>query len=211
MGAPKADRRGYGRLDRATIVTVALAIARRDGMAAVTMRAIADELGKAPMALYRHIGDREALLVAMLDVVAGEIEPPPPSPDPRAEIIGLVTAVHHALHRDAWAVMVQVTEGLASPVVLPLIERLFKALRAAGVGPRDANPAAAVIWDYTYGELLRAHQQDPDSFASRMTRESDPEVYPTLAEVRRVRSHDEFFPEGIAIVVDGVLARYAHP
>lgn len=215
MTSPRrtSDRRGFGKLDRATIVTVALALARSEGMGAVTMRAIADELGNAPMALYRHVADREALIVAMLDTVAAEIEVPPQAADPRTEIIQLVTAAHRVLEKDAWAVLVQVTDGMASPLVLPLIDRLYRALGAAGLSVAGASAAASIIWDYTYGELLRTHHYRPGSYARRMVRGADPAAFPSLGEIVAERPQestpDDYFAIGIAIVVDGVLARFA--
>jgi AcrR family transcriptional regulator len=212
MSAPRrtAARRGYGRLDRPTIVAVPLAIARAKGLPAVTMRAIAEELGSSPMALYRHVADREALVIAMLDAVAADIDVPPPCDDPRTEIISLVSAVHHVLHKDPWAVSVQVIEGLASPVVLPVVDRLFAALFAAGLTPADAGAASRIIWDYTYGELLGSHHDQPDHYRRRMVREADPQRYPALAKAVRASPPEgvgEQFPLGIEIVVDGLLAR----
>lgn len=211
MATRDGSRRGYGRLDRPTIVAVALGMARTSGIESVTMRAIAQELGNAPMALYRHVADREALVQAMLDSVAADIEVPPPADDPRTEILALVSAVHHVLRRDTWVVSVQITEGLASPVVLPVIDRIFGALRRAGLAPADASAASGVIWDYTYGELLGSHHARPDDRARSMVRAADPERYPHIAEVvARPQDHAaEHFVLGIETVVDGLLARLA--
>jgi AcrR family transcriptional regulator len=122
------------------------------------MRAIAEELGNAPMALYRHVADRQALVAGMLDAVMAEIVPPEPSDNPREEIIGLCSAVYRALRRDGWAVLVQVVDGVASPVTLPLLERLYAALRAAGLSDADCHRAVAALRHHTYGVLLGTHR-----------------------------------------------------
>jgi AcrR family transcriptional regulator len=49
------------RLDADTIVAAGLDLLRRDGVDAVTLRAVSAELGVTPMALYRHVGDAATL------------------------------------------------------------------------------------------------------------------------------------------------------
>lgn len=170
------------RLDRQMIVEQALRLARAEGLAAVAMRRVAEELGIAPTSLYRHVGDREDLLIAMLGEVAANIELLPAMGDPRAEITAVFTAIHDALRRDPWAVQLIVTHKLASPLVLPALERVFAALRQAGFTPRDATVTYALLWHYTAGELLDAHHDVPNSYQQTMIRAADPTIYPALLE-----------------------------
>ncbi|MEV5829806.1 TetR/AcrR family transcriptional regulator [Spirillospora sp. NPDC052242] len=208
-GPAIATRSPRRRVDEQRIVARALRLAREDGLQAVTMRRLAEELGTAPMTLYRHIPDRQALLVAMLDEVARGIAFPPPADDPRAEITGVLTAIHDALRRDAWAIGPLVTEKLAGPSIVPALERTFAALRRAGLAPRDSRAAFALLWHYTVGELLDTHMDDSDdSFARRMVRDTDPDAHPALAAiVASVPSGppDDWFPENLQRVLDGLL------
>jgi AcrR family transcriptional regulator len=66
-------------LSRERIVRVAIGIADAEGVAQLTMRRIATELGAATMSLYRHVGGKDDLLIQMMDTVLGE-EPLPASP-----------------------------------------------------------------------------------------------------------------------------------
>ena len=54
----------------------AVALAERNGIEAMTMRKLADELGVGAMTLYYHVPNKEQLLDAMVDIVFGEIELP---------------------------------------------------------------------------------------------------------------------------------------
>ena len=74
-GPPKEDVD----LSRERIVRVAIGIADAEGVAQLTMRRIATELGVATMSLYRHVGGKDDLLVQMMDTVLGE-EPLPATP-----------------------------------------------------------------------------------------------------------------------------------
>ena len=63
-------------LNRDRIVAAAVKLADAQGFEALSMRALADELGTAPMSLYRHVANKEDLLDGMIDVVFGEIDVP---------------------------------------------------------------------------------------------------------------------------------------
>lgn len=212
MATRRAQRRhGPGRLDRSGIVTVALGTARAEGIHAVTMRRIAEELGCSPMALYRHVADRQELLLAMLDDIAARVELPPPAAGPRAEIRALMTTAHRVLAEDPWVVTVLVVDGLASPKILPLIERLVAALRAAGLDGPGAIAAYALLWQFTYGELLARHHDRADAWNKRMVRESDPAAYPqlhdALASLGGPGRLPDRYAEDLAVLLDGLLGR----
>jgi AcrR family transcriptional regulator len=61
---------------RAEILDIAVALADERGLAAVSMRAIAERVGVTPMALYPYIGNKTALLDAMLGHLLGQLQPP---------------------------------------------------------------------------------------------------------------------------------------
>ncbi|SFP39759.1 DNA-binding transcriptional regulator YhcF, GntR family [Amycolatopsis arida] len=68
-------------LSRDRVVRTAIGIADAEGLAGLSMRRIATELGVVPMALYRHVPSKDALVAAMIDVAFGveslpEVAPP---------------------------------------------------------------------------------------------------------------------------------------
>ncbi len=194
-------------LTRSRIVATAIGVARAEGIAAASMRRIADELGSAPMALYRHVADREALLLAMLDDVAATIEVPEPVEDPVAELTAILLNVHTRFRRDPWIVTVLVVDGLASPLILPVIERCFAALERAGLRGRDIAAAHALIWQYIYGESISMMHDRPDSFARQMSCGTD-EAYPVLGAVRAELGPTDprdFFAENLPRLLRGIV------
>ncbi len=78
---PQKARRTEGDPDltRDRIVTAAIRVADAEGLAQLSMRRIATELGAAPMSLYRHVSSKDELLVSMMDSVLGE-DPLPARP-----------------------------------------------------------------------------------------------------------------------------------
>jgi DNA-binding transcriptional regulator YhcF (GntR family) len=62
------------------IVTAAIAVADAEGLAAVSMRRIATEIGVATMSLYRHVADKDGLVLQMMDAVLREFRIPDDAP-----------------------------------------------------------------------------------------------------------------------------------
>jgi len=79
--AARAAHRNEGDPDltRERIVAAAIRVADAEGLAQLSMRRIATELGAAPMSLYRHVNGKDELLVSMMDSVLGE-DPLPARP-----------------------------------------------------------------------------------------------------------------------------------
>lgn len=142
------------RLQRDLIVQRALEIADREGLDAVSFRRLAVDFGVTPMALYRHVADRDDLLGAMSDLVLAEIEVPEQVDDDwvrtlRDVLRSAVTAYsrHPAArplsHAGRW------TRGS-----LVLTERLIRLLTDAGFNEREgliivqrlSDAALADVW-----------------------------------------------------------------
>ena len=71
-------------LTRERILRTAVELADRGGIESLSMRKLALELDVVPMALYRHVANKDELLDGIVDVVVGEIDPPSrPTPNGR--------------------------------------------------------------------------------------------------------------------------------
>src|SRR3954453_19076053 len=87
------------RLSAEQILAVAVAIADREGLTAVSMRRLARELSVTAMALYRHFEDKDRLLDAMAERMVGEArfeDDPQSAWDDRFRTVlaGLVSLLH---------------------------------------------------------------------------------------------------------------------
>ncbi|MGY0003874.1 GntR family transcriptional regulator [Micromonospora sp. I033] len=131
-------RRESGRaepeLSRERVLRTAVALADEGGLAAVSMRQIAAELGVATMSLYRHVRGRDELILAMADAVLADA--PLPAAEPagwRARLDLLARAQWAVYRRHRWAPHVI---SIARPQPLPHgMAHTDRALRAtAGLG-----------------------------------------------------------------------------
>src|SRR5688500_17259010 len=80
----------------AAIVEAAIEVADTEGLAALSMRKVAEKLGKSAMSLYTYVPGKPELLDVMLDTVLGEL----PTSYPRDD--GWRAAVE-ASARDGWS------------------------------------------------------------------------------------------------------------
>ena len=84
------------RLDRDSVLGAGLALADEAGLAAVTLRGLADRLGVTPMALYRHVAGKDDLLDGMADLLYAELDVPEPTGDWWEELAALARSSHQS-------------------------------------------------------------------------------------------------------------------
>ena len=119
-------------LSRQRVLDAAIALADAGGVDGLSMRKLAQELGVVPMALYKHVANKDELLDGMIDVVIGEIEPPAGGPDWKAALRGRVLSARRSLLRHPWAARVIESRSQASPAVLTYMDSIIGMFRAGG-------------------------------------------------------------------------------
>jgi AcrR family transcriptional regulator len=140
------DRPAKAPLSENAIVDAALAITRAEGVEAVTMRRVAAELDTGAASLYVYVRNRDELLRAMLDRVAGTV--PLVTPDPerwREQVHELMLAFREALQEHPGMAGVLVGEPPASENAFAAVENLLGLLFAGGIGPQDAAWAVDIL------------------------------------------------------------------
>src|SRR5215470_3835884 len=97
------QRRKRQPLDQARIVRAALELLDEVGLDELTMRRLAEQLGVQAASLYRHVHDKDELLVLLGDEISGEIPLVNPSGSWQAQLKDMARNVRKGLlaHRDA--------------------------------------------------------------------------------------------------------------
>jgi len=125
------------RLDRQAIVDAALELAADVGLEAVSLRNIAELLRVTPMALYRHVENKEALLDAMADELYAEIVPKRRLGDWWDDLVAIARATRGLLLAHPWAVPL-FSRPLTGPRGEVLAQALESNLRSAGFSKAEA-------------------------------------------------------------------------
>lgn len=134
---PDRDAVERPRLSQAVVLSEAVSLADREGLAAVTIRRLAKDLGVTPMALYWHFRDKGLLMAALGDRILGEVDL---AVDGRArwseQFHRVLTALVTALRKHPWAGALITSSACESPVTWPRWKRCWRSCGARGSPPR---------------------------------------------------------------------------
>ena len=204
----------------ALVAPAAVTTASRDGIDALTMRRVAQELDSSPMALYRHVRDKDELLVLLLDRLAERLPHPPLPADPRRRLMTLWRLLYDGLDQSPWVVEVLVKGHLMARSVLWVMEEILAAFVAAGLTHDEAAGAYRTAWQFTVGALTIRHGLAKTTASGRprfqlsLLEGVDPSALPTLGAVARSGSwsrQQDDYDQGLAAVLDGLLGRRGAP
>ncbi|TDE90026.1 TetR/AcrR family transcriptional regulator [Occultella glacieicola] len=139
-------------LTRDGVVAVAIAIADEGGLAAVSMRRVATELGVDPMSLYRHVGTKDGLLELMTDAVVSDIEPvATPSGDWVVDARALMLSARRTMLAHPWTAGAIKDRREPTPATLRHLNALLEILRAGGLDLALTHHALHVLGSRVLG------------------------------------------------------------
>jgi AcrR family transcriptional regulator len=208
------------------IVGAGVDVAARDGLEAVSMAAVAHELGAGTMSLYRYVSSKDELLTLMVDAALG-----PPDSDAerpgqgwRAGLDAWAQGVRRAYNAHPWALKVPITAPPLGPNNVAWMERALGAMADTPLSEAEklstllllsgfvrnhatltadlATGAAAEPPAATYGAIL-AQLADEATF---------PAVHRAIASGELDDDDEDFEPDfeyGLARILDGIEALIA--
>jgi AcrR family transcriptional regulator len=149
-----SQARSRPRLSRERVLRTAINRADQGGLDVLTMRSLAEELEVAPMALYRHVTNKDDLVDAMVDIVFSEIGVPSGAGDWKSAMRRRAMSVCEALSRHRWAIGLMEARRNPGPANLRHHDAVIGRLRAAGFSVEMAAHAYSLLDSYIYGFAL---------------------------------------------------------
>ena len=203
------------RLSRERVLGAAIAHADADGLESLTMRTLAEMLGVAPMALYRHIASKDDLIDAMVDVVFSEIGVPSGGGDWQTSMRKRAISVRDALSRHPWAVGLMESRRTPGPANLRHHDAVIGRLRAAGFDVAMAAHAYSLLDSYIYGFAqtkinLPFEKETVGDVAEAMLEPFPVNEYPNLVEflgehvLKPGYDYGDEFEYGLDLILDGL-------
>ena len=203
------------RLSRERVLGAAIAHADAGGLDALTMRTLAEMLDVAPMALYRHVANKDDLIDAMVDVVFSEIGVPSGGGDWKTSMRKRAIAVRDALARHPWAVGLMESRRTPGPANLRHHDAVIGRLRAAGFDVAMAAHAYSLLDSYIYGFALTKvnlpfETESVGDVAETMLEPFPVNEYPNLVEflaehvMKPGYDYGDEFKYGLDLILDGL-------
>lgn len=182
------------RLNRDRVLRAAVNLADTDGIGAVSMRNLAEHLGVVPMALYKHVANKDELLDGMVDVIISEIPVADEAgADWKAAARKRILASRRVLLGHAWARSVIESRTTRSEIALDYLNSIARIFIVGGLTAdlthHVMHAIGSRVWGFTQDVFDAANETptmpDPETMAVLVQR------FPHLAQVAAAVGHDE--------------------
>jgi len=176
-------------LTRERVLAAAIDLADRDGIASLSMRKLAQELGVEAMSLYHHVASKDAILDGLIDLVFGEIDLPVGEADWKAAMRRRAISAREVLRRHPWATGLMESRSTPGPATLRHHDAVLGILRNAGFPLELAAHAYSLLDSYIYGFALQETSlpfntpEETAEVAQAMMAEFPADAYPHLTEI----------------------------
>ena len=203
-------------LTRQRVLRAAVALADRGGIASLSMRKLAQELGVEAMSLYHHVTNKDDILDGLVEAVFSEIDLPSGEADWKAAMRRRAISVREALRRHPWATGLMESRSTPGPATLRHHDAVLRILRNAGFSVELAAHAFSVLDSYIYGFALQEANlpfQNPEELAAvadTIMRHIDPDEYPYFTEIAVEHAlqpgydYGNEFVYGLDLILDGL-------
>ena len=205
-------------LSRERALQVAMAVADAEGLEALTMRRLAQELGVEAMSLYHHVPNKNDILDGMVDLVFAQIESPAGSGDWKKEMRKRAHSARAALNRHPWAISLMESRAAPGIATLQHHDAMLGSLRKGGFSVVLTAHAYSIIDAYLYGFVLQEQQLPFDAQSSEDTQAATRAIFekipegalPHLVELTMKHvlkpgySYAKEFDFGLELILDGL-------
>ncbi len=169
---------------RAELTSIAIAVADRDGIEAVSMRRVAAELGTGPASLYRYVASRDDLIDLMADAVASEYQLASRTADWLADLLEVGRQAREIMLRHTWLPAVVIGRGTLGPRGADLLEHVLTVLMDHPADAVTKAEALAILMAVTAAYVqheISADQAAQESQAAYLQHVAADGAHPRIA------------------------------
>lgn len=201
-------------LNRERVLRAAITLADKEGLDALTMRRLGQEVGVEAMSLYNHVKNKDDILDGIVDLVLTDIDVPPAGTDWKKAMRRRSISAHEVLVAHPWAAMQIMSRYSIGPGMTRYLDATLGRLREGGFTIEGALDAWHTLDSHLYGFTL---QQLNLPFAADEASRVSADVLPGLSagefpHVVEVIGHVmrsgrvEDFEYGLDLILDGLEA-----
>ncbi|KIS28916.1 TetR family transcriptional regulator [Arthrobacter sp. SPG23] len=185
-------------LNRDRVLTAAVVLADEAGIESLSMRRLAQELGVVPMALYKHVANKEELLDGMVDVLVAEIDPPVSDAGWKNAVRLRVLSARRSLLRHPWARQVLESRSARTPAVLGYMDSFIGMFLAGGFSVdlthHVMHALGSRMWGFTqelFDDSAGAAPVEPAPEIQAAMLQEMAKRYPNILRVAMAAEHDD--------------------
>ncbi len=192
---PEAAPARRAPLNRERVLRAAVELADREGIEALSMRRLGQELGVEAMSLYNHVPNKEDVLDGMVDVIVGEIDLASDGEDWKTAARDRILSARRVMLRHPWASGVIVSRRQPSPVMMKYMDSMGGIMRAGGFSVDLMHHAFHALGSRVLGFTQELYddsgelEQTPEVQALMIRQLS--QEYPNIAAVMEQVVHDD--------------------
>ncbi len=210
MIAPRRSTR-RAPLTRDRVLRAAVEVVDREGVDALSMRRLGQQLGVEAMSLYRYVPSKADLLDGIHEAILAEVVAPRPAREWRKTARAYARAFRSALVAHPNAVSLFATRPAVTSASLRHVEGGFALLREAGFDIGDAVSAFQVLVSFVVGHTLASHAPAREDERSTLDyRDLEPSEFPALVEAAGElgnRDLEKEFEFGLDVVLEGLASK----
>ena len=179
------------------VVDAAIALADAEGLAALSIRRVAETLGLSSMSLYTYVPSKAELIDLMLDRVAGEgFNPTASTQDWRGKLEAIARDGWARAQRHPWVMQIGPHRPPLGPNMLARVEATLSAIDGLGLDEMEMDLLTSLVSDYVRGSVRSALEASEVEQLSGITDDQwwamvkqllkglvDPRRYPTAVRV----------------------------
>jgi AcrR family transcriptional regulator len=182
-------------LNRDRVLRAAVELADREGIEAVSMRRLGQELGVEAMSLYNHVAKKEDVLDGMVDVIVAEIDPASDSSDWKTAARNRILSARRVMRRHPWASDVIVSRRQPGPLMMGYMDAMGGIMRRGGFSVDLMHHAFHALGSRVLGFSQELYDDSGElqmapEMQALMLRQMG-EAYPNLAAVVAQVAHDD--------------------
>jgi AcrR family transcriptional regulator len=185
-----------GALTQGLIVTAGIYVADTEGLAGLSMRRVAAELGVATMSLYRHVSSKDDLLLQMMDATIGEVRlPQEPPADWRDAVELAARTLWAAFRRHPWlAPALSLTRPQVLPNALTYSEWILGALQQLGLDPIGTFTVHLTLFTFVRGTAMNLDlEADAEAASGQSSQQWMAQAEPELLALLGTGSFPAFY------------------
>jgi len=180
-------------LNRERVLAAAVELADREGVEGLSMRRLAAELGVVPMALYKHVANKDELLDGMIDVVVAEIDPPRTDTDWKTAVRERILSARRMLLRHPWASRVMESRTRPTMTVMAYMDSMIGMFIAGGFSIDLIHHVMHAMGSRLMGftqEMFNDQSDEEQPFQPEMLEQLQT-VFPSIYELYLTVNHED--------------------